>query len=93
MTRKLQLECPHCGAKSSFPRDTKIPVKVKVLCGRCKEDITSEVKRALLLEVAVGISGKLVQRENRAFFDHLEEVWQGRADEPGEPLDPGSESA
>ena len=85
MTRKLNLNCPHCGARSTFPRDTKIPVKVKVLCGRCKEDITSEVKRALLLEVAVGISGKLVQRENRSFFDHLEEVWRGQEGERESP--------
>ena len=75
MARKLELSCPHCGVRSVFPRDTKLPVKVKVLCGSCREDITSEVKRAFLREVAAGIAGNLVERENRAFFEYLEGVW------------------
>ena len=89
MSRELELQCPHCGARSTFPRDTKIPVKVKVLCGRCKEDITTEVKKALLREVALGISGNLVERENRAFFDYLEEIWSRSGGEAGPGDSPG----
>jgi hypothetical protein len=81
MPRKLELFCPHCGVKGVFPRDAKLPVKVKVLCGHCREDITSEVKRAFLREVAVGISGNLVERENRAFFEYLEAVWKSQQEE------------
>jgi ribosomal protein S27AE len=76
MSRRLELRCPHCGARGVLSRDRRIPVEVRVLCGKCSGDITSEVKRAFLREVAVGISGNLVERENRAFFEQLEERWR-----------------
>jgi hypothetical protein len=76
MTRKLDVCCPHCGMKSIFPLETRLPVKVKVLCGNCREDITEEIKRAFLREAALGISGNLVERENREFFEFLEQAWQ-----------------
>ncbi len=87
MTRKLDVCCPHCGVKSIFPMETKLPVKVKVLCGSCREDITDEVKRAFLREAALGIAGSLVERENREFFDFLEKAWdeQQAGDAGGSP--------
>jgi hypothetical protein len=86
MSRRLDIRCPHCRMKSVFPLETRLPVKVKVLCGNCREDITDEVKRAFLREAALGISGNLVERENREFFDFLEKAWReqhpdGGADE------------
>ena len=84
MIRKLELRCPHCGVRSVFPRDTRLPVKVKVLCGNCQKDITREVKRAFMREVAVGISGNLVERENQAFFEYLDAVWQTLHAEEGD---------
>ena len=41
MIHKLELCCPHCGVRSIFPRDTRLPVKVKVLCGNCQQEITN----------------------------------------------------
>ncbi len=84
MIHNLELRCPHCGVRSVFPRDTRLPVKVKVLCGNCQEDITKEVKRAFMREVAVGIAGNLVERENQSFFEYLEAVWDTLQDENGE---------
>ncbi len=70
--RSIELRCPECESLVRVERDD--PGNA-LLCDQCGADITPDAKRALMREVAVGIASQLVERENRAFFESLEERW------------------
>ncbi len=70
--RIIELRCPECEGLVRVERDHPGSV---LLCESCGADITPDAKRALMREVAVGIASQLVERENRAFFEMLEERW------------------
>jgi uncharacterized paraquat-inducible protein A len=70
--RSIELRCPECDGLVRVDRDDPGSV---LCCEICGADITPDAKRALMREVAVGIASQLVERENRAFFEMLEERW------------------
>lgn len=75
MSREIIVDvvCPDCRAEGRFQGEYRPDLIVK--CGHCGEDITREFKRVFFRGVATDLNVKLVERENRAFLNYLDNGW------------------
>lgn len=72
----IELVCPHCGLRMNFPKDKRVKALKEAACQFCGGDITREMKRAYLKELALDISIDILKKENQEFFEQLEEKWR-----------------
>ncbi len=75
MTREVTVEviCPLCHTLGRFKGEYR--TELKVICGKCQEDITAEFKRVFFRSVAADLNSRLVERENRDFLNYLDSGW------------------
>ncbi len=78
MPREVWLECPDCGGMTRLDQDSDLPEGDSVRCTHCLRELGKLAKQALMRAVAVRIATQLVERENRSFFDELEQQWRTR---------------
>ena len=74
----LKMTCPYCGYQMKFNRDKRIRVLKEAMCQFCGGDITHELKRTYLKDLALGISIDIMRKENQDFFEQLENKWKER---------------
>ena len=75
MTREVTVDvlCPGCDTLGRFRGEYR--TELKVVCGKCGEDITPEFKRIFFRGVAADLNAHLVERENRKFLNYLDSGW------------------
>ncbi len=75
MSREVMVDilCPDCDTRSLFKGEYR--PDLRVTCGRCGEDITREFKRVFFRGIAADLNARLVERENRAFLNYLDQGW------------------
>jgi len=69
----VDVVCPDCASVGRFEGEYR--PELKVTCGRCGEDITREFKRVFFRGVAVDLNARMVEQENRAFLNYLDDGW------------------